>query len=299
MPEAFRAFHVQIEAARETFNETVASIAERHTVFLAIGPLEAAAAEPYEAQMQKLALTVWPTALRVEPLDSETPMRYLARLCETDLASECKHIVPEYWPVEIATLVWRRLQSRAKEAYLRCRACRGDDSYEKTLERYEENTTRANSDLASARKRYSPRHWPRGGEHASPWTDPPVLHLGSDGAARFLDEEVGDGRWREAIGVRRGDAQVLGLHLRPTATVRSLRSVLKDAAAAGYSEVALMVREPVFPWAALEYRIATVRQRRLRTVDSRDADTLQVLVRALDTTAKQFAAEPGGLLVQL
>lgn len=290
--EAFRKFHLTVEGARGRFNETIAALAERHIVFAALGPLEAVASASPDLRMNKLALTVWPTAFHVEPEKDELPMQYLQRLCSDELAGECKHVVPEAWAVRLSTLAWRRLQSRARDAYVRCRQCKNTESYESALERYDENTTRANSELASERKRTSPSGWPRSGEHASEYAGAPILSITNDGAARFRGEEIAGGKWREAIRIQRGDQQVLGVHLRPTASVHTLRGILRDAAKAGYTEIALVVRRPSFPWTLVEYRISTSRRGRTN-VDSRDEDTIQVLVRALDATTKRVASEGG------
>jgi hypothetical protein len=77
---------------------------------------------------------------------------------------------------------------------------------------------------------------------------------------------------------------VLGVHLRPTDDVRTLRGVLRAAAVAGYGEVALMTRAPGFPWTPREYRIA-VDAGKGRRLAARDEDTIAVLVRALDVAA--------------
>ena len=98
-PEAYRALATRIQELRPRFNDRVALEAELQLSFLAIGPLRAQLTASPEEQMAKLATTVWPTALAVEPLAAETPRAYLERVCSGTLAGECKYVVPEAWPV--------------------------------------------------------------------------------------------------------------------------------------------------------------------------------------------------------
>lgn len=289
-PEAYRTFHRAIEALRPRFNQTVAAQAERQLVFFALGPLARHAGEPPAEQLEALALTVWPMAFHEMPADGETAWQFAERLCSRPLASDCKHLVPEAWPLALATLAIRRVNSRAREAYTSCQRCEGDKSYTDALERYSELSIQAGSAWTGAKRRASPEAWPRAGDHAAAWTKPAVLlSLGTDGEARIDDEAVDEGLWRQEISRRRSGAEVLGVHLRPTDDVRTLRSVARAAGAAGYDEIALMSRLPSFPWTPREYRIA-VQAGRGPKLAARDEDTIAVLVRALDVAAGDVAA---------
>ena len=62
-------------------------------------------------------------------------------------------------------------------------------------------------------------------------------------------------------------------------------AVVAAAARAGYRTVALQVRGKTYPYALGEYRIAAARGGRGESVDIRDVDTVQILVRALDAAA--------------
>jgi hypothetical protein len=289
-PDAYRTFHVAVETLRPRFNQTVADIAERQVVFLALGPLTKHAHEPPVRQMETLATTVWPAALHVEPTAGETASRYAERVCGDKLATECKHTLPEYWPHVLGSLVWRRLLSRAREAYAHCRPCQSDESYRLAMERFEEMSVRASTQWSDVRKRSSPEAWPRAGTFAAPWQGALVLSLDLSGNARIDDVPAREEGWREAIRARRGSGRVLGLHLRAGDHVRTLRGVLRAAAAAGYSEVSLLARDAAYPFAKREYRLAADGRRGSR-VEARDEDTIQVLIRALEVAV---ASAPKG-----
>jgi hypothetical protein len=72
--------------------------------------------------------------------------------------------------------------------------------------------------------------------------------------------------------------------VRPRTEVRHVRAVVVGAGKAGYRAVALQARSRLFPYPLGEYRIATARAGggRAESVDIRDVDTVQILVRALD-----------------
>jgi hypothetical protein len=288
-PDAYRAFHLAVETLRPRFNQTVADIAERQAVFLALGPLAKHAHESPLRQMETLATTVWPAALHVEPTASETVWRYAERVCGKQLATECKHTLPEYWPHVLGSLVWRRLLSRAREAYAHCRPCQADESYRVAMERFEEMSLRASTQWSDVRKRSSPEAWPRAGTSAAAWEGALVLSLDLSGNARIDDVPAPEEGWREAIRARRGSGRVLGLHLRAGDHVRTLRGVLRAATAAGYPEVSLLARDATYPFARREYRLAASGGRGPRVV-ARDEDTIQVLIRALEVAA---ASAPG------
>jgi len=289
-PQAFREFHLTVEKLRPKFNETIAELAELHVTFLALGPMEKLAGEPPQEQFDKLGITVWPTALRIEPREGETPHDYVARICQAELSLECKYVVPEYWPLVLASKVWTRLRQRARDAYLFCDACQDQTSYHKLLERYDELHTAIRATTRLAKSDSAPSQWPKAGKHAAAWSDSKLLVFARGGGVMFEDQEVESGAWRAMIREHRDGQNVLGVHFKPTTETRLLRSLLKDAAAAGYQQVALMVRGRKFPYAVSEYRIA-VRSSRKKSVMVRDVDTIQILVQALDIAAGNLTGE--------
>ncbi len=281
--KAYAEFRLTVEALRPKFNQTVADQAERELVFMALGPLAAHASRSAPEQLEALALTVWPVALRVEPNKGETAWKFIERACGKELATECKHVVPDFWPQALSALVWRRLKSRAREALGRCASCAVDETYTRAMERYNEQALRAITEWTKVEKRASPEQWPRAGDNAALWSQPVELALAADGRA-CIDGAPIDEPWRDAIAGRRGAAEVLGVHLRSTDDVRTLRDVLRAASSAGYREIALVTRSGAYPWERREYRISAGKAGRGLTV--RDADTIQVLVRALDVASQ-------------
>jgi hypothetical protein len=289
-PAAYRKMALRIEELRPRFDERVADHAELELAFLAIGPLRSQLANPPEAQLAALATTVWPTALRHEPLAGESASAYLGRLCSGPLASECKYIVPEAWPVVMSAKVWRRMKLRAREAYGDCAGCLRDPSYAGVLEDYDRHDTDWQRRATLLGDQVEPGFWPRAGEHAAPWSGAPLLELGVD-TVSLAGVSLADDEWRQELKRRRGTERVLGIHLRPRLEVRILRSALRDAARAGWSEVALQVRHPSYPFSLLEYRLS-LKPRGPRSM-IRDVDTVQILVQSLDVAAGRLAAREG------
>jgi hypothetical protein len=278
----YRAMAARLEALEPDFDDFVAELAERKLVFLALGPLERHVDETPEAQYEALALTVWPTALGIPPEDGETPEGYAARLCAGPLALDCRHIVPEYRPAALNAMAWRRLKNRARKIASQCRPCADEPEYQEALERYDRHESIAS--IASQRVKVAadPRRWPAADRHAQPWSAPPLLRVTPLGEAELDGIPLSPGAWREGLRYHRDGAEVLGVYLEPTQKVRVLRAVVQDAAAAGFREIALQVREQTDPYPLREYRIATRTRGRGQRVRIRDIDTIQSLVRTLD-----------------
>jgi len=297
-PKVIATLAARIEELRPQFNDPVAKEAERKLVFLALFPLESQFTEPVDEQLEALGLTVWPIALRVAPEKGETARSYASRVCSTTLALECKYAVPEYWPVILSSVVWRRMQERAREAYVRCGPCKSEpgQSYDKALERYRGYQTAVGARAAAIRTRAHPNRWPRAGEHALDWdAKTPLLELLDDGSAEFRGE--GDGSaWRRMVREKRNGAEVLGVHVVPSSDVQSLRSVLADARKAGYTFVDLQVRAGDYPYALKRYRLSLGRRGKTTRVKVSPDDSIQLLVQALDVQsgllAKKGSAAP-------
>ncbi|HKE20408.1 MAG TPA: hypothetical protein VKB80_36285 [Kofleriaceae bacterium] len=283
-PEAYRAMAVEIERIRPAFNQDVADEAERGLSFLALGPMAAQLDRPFEEQMAALALTVWPTAIRLEPQASEAARAYLERACSSTMSAECKYVVPEYWPLVLSARVWKRMKDRARDAYSECRQCKQDPTFAALLEEYEQDATRVIHLAKAEEGRVERSAWPEAGTSASDWSGAPVLDLVAD-PPLFMGEPV-EGSWRARLRASRrgnGHDKVLAVHLRPRSEVRHLRDAVRSAAAAGYQAVALQVRGHAYPYPLREYRIAT--RGGGRAIDVRDVDTIQYLVRTLDAAA--------------
>lgn len=281
-PESYRVMSMEIDKLRPTFNQQTADVAERNLAFLALDPMASQIGQPPEKQMEALAVTVWPVALNVAPEVGEKPRAYVQRACSGPLGAECKYVVPEHWPTVLSAIVWRRMKSRAREAFSNCRACSKDPSFKNLLERYDQYDTQVNTRRALVGDRVERKAWPEVSPNASPWSGALLLDLALE--PHELGGQAIDGDWGKRLVPRPAGADVLGVHLRPRDDVRRLRAVLQAAAKAGYKSIALQARHRDFPYEIGEYRIAT-RGAGDATVEVRDVDSIQVLVRALDAAA--------------
>jgi hypothetical protein len=289
-PQAYRAIALEAQRLDPVFNQPVRDVAERHLAFLSLEPMAAEVDKSPEEQIEALALTVWPTAFNVEPNPGESARTYLERVCAGPLATECKYIVPETWPTVLSAMVWRRMKMRAREAYADCRLCKQDQSYPAMLEKFDQYDNRMQAARAKLGDRADRDAWPEAGEKMAPWSGAPVLDLVADPFE--WDGADFEGDWQDRIKSRPKGADVLGLHVRPRTEVRHVRAVVVGAGKAGYRAVALQVRSRLYPYPLGEYRIATGRGSG-ESVDIRDVDTVQILVRALDAaTARAGGAAP-------
>ena len=80
----------------------------------------------------------------------------------------------------------------------------------------------------------------------------------------------------------RGHSDVIELHLHPDTTLAQAKGVLLDARKAGISRVAVVAREPVYPYRRRAYWIATGFGLR---ANLRPTDSLQLLLHAIDEVA--------------
>jgi len=281
-PQAFRALALEVARLDPTFSQPIRDMAERHLTFLALEPMAAQFDKPGPEQVEVLALTVWPTAFNVAPNAGEPARAYLERVCAGPLATECKYIVPEAWPVVLSAMVWRRMKMRAREAYSQCRLCKQDQSYPAMLEKFDQFDNRVAAERARLGDRADRDAWPEASANMAPWSGAPLLDLVVDPFE--WDGEKFDGDWQDRIQSRPSGADILGLRVRPRTEVRHVRAVVAGAGRAGYHSVALQVRSRTYPYPLGEYRIATGRGGRAsaESVDIRDVDTVQILVRALD-----------------
>jgi hypothetical protein len=281
-PQTYRDLALAIDALRPLPDRDIEARAERKLVFLALPPLAARSDDPLADQVEALATTVWPTALGVEPHEDEDPSAFLERACGDALARECKYVVPAYRSLVVSELVWRRFKHRAHSAFAACRECDEDPSFERALAAFDEHQTAIGSRRASVGDRIHPRRWPRAADHGRAWpTDAPLLVMLPDGRSQFRDADVAHGGWRDAIAEGRESADVLGVHLLPTADVALLRDILRYAARAGYRDVALAAIAPEYPFERRAYLLAAQQRERAVSVRVRDVDTIQVLVQAM------------------
>ncbi|HWN69532.1 MAG TPA: hypothetical protein VNM90_17945, partial [Haliangium sp.] len=188
----YRALAGDVERLRPHFNQVVAGEAERNLVFLALEPLDAHYDAAPEEQLEALALTVWPTALGESPMPGEDAWTYSERLCAGPLSENCKQIVPEHRALILSQLVWARLRERARNALHECKGCVGDERYSDAVSRYEARDGELSARAGEIKRRAHPKHWPIAGEHAAPWSRPPVVTVRGDGTARLEARPAGD-----------------------------------------------------------------------------------------------------------
>lgn len=279
-PTSYRTLAVTIEDLRPQFDAVVAKEAERHLVLLALAPLEEAFELSMDEQFERLALSVWPTALGVQPKSGETPAQYAERICANELALSCNRTVDRWRPLVLSGLVWSRMKARAREAVSHCRVCAGEPGYDEIITKYDDYDAKMSALLGKRRGMANPGRWPIKGANAKPLTDAAVFAVDGDGKATYAGELIEPGAWREALTERRGDAKVVSVHLEPRAQVRVLRQIAADASAAGFDTLALQVRDKDYPFPLSEYRVTTAK--RAKKIRVRDVETIQVLVQALD-----------------
>lgn len=286
-PADYRVMAVEVERLSPQFNAVVASEASRNLAFLALEPLDAHFDAPAEKQLETLALTVWPTALGTPPEAGENAWTYTERLCAGPLSEECKQIVPEHRALVLSQIVWRHFKERAHTTLQECKECESDPRYAQSLTRYEQRERDLSARAGEITRRAHPKHWPIAGEHASPWSVPPVVVVRDDGTARLeaqpqsqiAPRELPPGGWSKALAEARNGSETLGVWIAPSGELGRLRLLGEAAREAGFRQIAIQTRAPQFPYELREYRVALARR---STLPLRNGDSVQLLISALD-----------------
>lgn len=284
-PERYRALARAITTLQPRFDEDTAADAERSLTLLALEPLDASYDAPLDEQLERNALTVWPTVLGEEPRPEETAGGYAERLCRESLALHCKLVVPEYRALVLGALVWQRFLERARLAVNGCEECKGNAEYAELLARFERREADMTARASQAAKDAGPRRWPAAGSHAEPWPSVPVVMVRDDGTAGLAGRELPPGSWGDALKPLVEDAGRLGVFIEPSTSVVRLRALGQAAAAAGFRELAIQARMPAYPYPLRSYRVILSRRARKQRVPVRDLDSVQVLIQALDVAA--------------
>jgi hypothetical protein len=287
-PADYRALAAEVERLTPQFNEVVAGEASRNLAFLALDPLDAHFDAPPAKQLEVLGLTVWPTALGEPPTPDEDAWAYSERLCAGPLSEQCKQIVPEHRALILSQLVWRHFEERARSALKECKECEGDPRYPAALERFDQRESELSARAGEITRRAHPKHWPIAGEHASPWSQPPVVTVRDDGTARLDAQpekglearELPPGGWEEALTEVRNGGDTLGVWIAPGHDLGRLRRLGEAARTAGFRQLAIQARASQFPYELREYHVALARR---STVSLRDNDSVQLLISALDS----------------
>ena len=300
-PDAYAELAQAIVALRPAMDRTVAKEAELKLVTLAIPPIQAARAKSMRERIDTLALTVWPTLLgppiaadklfdvkdpsahEIVPKPGEDPDQYMIRLCEGPLARECKGIVPELQGDIIEALALRRGMERARIAVTECLPCKDDPGWKQAVLAWETFDRTAAETMPDIERRADPDNWPVAGAAADDDPQLPEAELSTRGDLIIGGHSYGPNQQRiQVLEELRGNGDVLALHFHPDTTLAQARAVLIDARKAGAKRVAVIAREPFYPYRRKAYWVADGYGLR---ANLRPTDSLQLLLHAIDEVA--------------
>lgn len=303
-PAAYAQLARRVADLRPGMDKSVAQEAELKLVVLALAPVQQLATKPMAEQEHQLALTVWPTLLAppiepdellfvrdpnaplLVPRPGEDPGQYLVRLCGGPLAADCKHVVPELQARIVDALAIRHATERARNAVEDCLTCSGpgaDPGWHAAVAGWEALDRAANADFAKVEARADPANWPISGTASDDDPQLPEAELAPSGALVVGGHSYGPNAERiDALRQLRGTLDVIALHIHPDTSLAQVRGLLEDARKAGCARIAVIAREPVYPWKRRAYWLAAGFGLR---VDLRPSDSLQLLLHALDEVA--------------
>lgn len=246
-----------------------------------------------------------PKTQQIPPQTSESPSQYVLRLCLEPLASECKRAVPELQGNIVASLAVRRATERIRTAIADCLECAGesldrglpsepnaapsgntpmrDPGWRAAVTGWEQLDRTMAAELPKISHRADPDNWPKAGAAAEDDPEVPEAELGPRGELVANGHAYGPNQQRIAV-LRdlRGTSDVIALHIRPDTTLAQVRAVLVDARKAGCAHVAVIAREPEYPYRRRAYYVAAGYGLR---ANLRATDSLQLLLHAIDEVA--------------
>jgi hypothetical protein len=300
-PDAYAELAQTVVALRPQMDRTVAREAELKLVTLALGPIQAMQSKSMREKLDALALTVWPTLIappiaadkllesrdpkapEIAPKPGEDPDRYLVRLCGGPLARECKSVVPELQGDVIEALALRRGMERARIAVTECLPCKEDDGWKQTVRAWEQLDRETSEAIPEIERRADPDNWPIAGAAADDDPGLPEAELSTRGDLIVGGHRYGPNQQRiDVLRELRGDGDVIVLHFHPDTTLAQARAVLIDARKAGAKRVAVIAREPFYPYRRRAYWVADGYGLR---ANLRPTDSLQLLLHAIDEVA--------------
>jgi hypothetical protein len=303
-PAAFAELSGTVTALRPGMDKMVADEAELKLLVLALAPVQAAQDKTVDVQAQELALTVWPMLLapRIEaeallqvrdpnapllvPKPGEDVAAYLMRLCGGPLASECKRVVPEYQAQFIDALALRRATERIRNAITFCMECtseHADPAWRKAVEAWEGLDRAASEWIVDIERRANPDNWPIAGAASDDDPGLPEAELAPRGDIIVDGHAYGPNTQRiTVLRELRGNGDLVALHLYPDMKLHDARGILADARRAGCAKIAVIAREPFYPWRRKAYWLADSYGLR---ASLRQTDSLQLLLHAIDEVA--------------
>ncbi|MBV8761683.1 MAG: hypothetical protein JO257_30595 [Deltaproteobacteria bacterium] len=302
--DAYGELAATIRQLRPGMDRSVAHEAELRLVVLALGPVRAQAGKPLRAQIDSLALTVWPTLLappveedkllvvrdlkapELVPKPGEDADAYLLRLCGGPLAADCKHVVPEQQGEVIRSLAYRHGVERTRNAILECQPCQGegaDPGWHAAVLQWEEIDRASAETIVDTERAADPDNWPLAGAASEDDPELPEAELSPRGDIIVGGHAYGPNQLRiDVLRELRGKSDVIALHLHPDTTLAQAKGVLLDARKAGATRVAVIAREPTYPYRRRAYWIAAGTGLR---ANLRASDSLQLLLHAIDEVA--------------
>ena len=303
-PDAYGKLAQTVALLRPGMDAAVAAEAERRMITLALEPVQAVAKQPIADQEAALALTVWPTLLAppiaadqldqikdpkagdIPPKPNETPNDYLLRLCSGPLTTTCKHVVPEWQGAVIDALVLRRGTERARTAFADCLECSGsgaDPGWKNAVASWEALDRDAAGWSTVAEVQADPDNWPIAGAASDDDPELPEAELTLRGDIVVDGHSYGPNQLRiDVLKDLRGTGDVIELHFHPDQTLAQVRAILVDARKAGCKRVAVVAREPVYPYRRRVYWVADGSGLR---ANLRPTDSLSLLLHAVDEVA--------------
>jgi hypothetical protein len=300
-PDAYGELAETVAILRPQMDRTVGKEAELKMVVLALGPIQAQQGKSIRQRVDALALTVWPTLLappiaadtllavrdpkapELAPKPSESPDDYIVRLCGNPLARECKAIVPEMQAPIIEALAIRRATERARTAVAECLPCKTDPGWHQAVLAWESLDRAAADRTVDIERAADPDNWPVAGAAAEDDPGLPEATLSTRGELIVGGHSYGPNQQRiDVLRELRGDADVISLHLHPDTTLAQVRAILVDARKAGATRVAVIAREPFYPYRRKVYWVADGYGLR---ANLRPTDSLQLLLHATDEVA--------------
>ena len=302
-PEAFAELAQTVIALRPHMDRAVGKEAELRTVVLALGPVQQQQTKSMRERIDTLALTVWPALLSPEiaadtplvvrdphagellPKPGEDPDQYIIRLCSEPLARQCKRVVPELQGEIIEQLAIRRATERARNAVAGCISCDKDidPGWDAAVHAWESLDRNATDKVVDVERRGEPDNWPVAGPAAEDDPNLPEAQLSTRGELLVGGRSYGPNQQRiDVLRELRGGGELIALQLHPDTTLAQARAVLVDARKAGASRVAIIAREPFYPYHRKVYWVAEGYGLR---ANLRPTDSLQLLLHAIDEVA--------------
>ncbi|HTR51318.1 MAG TPA: hypothetical protein VMJ10_11465 [Kofleriaceae bacterium] len=298
---AFATLAQTVTSLRPGMDKSVAQEAELKMMVLGLAPVKALADKPPGDRAGALAVTVWPALLAsaieademLEVRDPNGPLLwpkpgedatvYLERLCGGPLAADCKHVVPELQSQVVEAIAIRRATERVRNAVIECLECNGDKADPRWHEAVAgwEALDRAVSDgLADVERRGDPENWPAAGNAADDDPGLPEAEVSPHGDLLLGGHSYGPNQMRlDVLRELRGSGDAIELHVHPEITLVELRALLVDAHRAGCARIAVVAREPVYPWRRRVYWVAAGSGMR---ASLRPTDSLQLLLHSID-----------------